>query len=64
MVPPAEAEVIIYFLEKGCSEKVAADFFQHYGSRQWKNQRGTLLRNWKAAAWDWIWKYDTISILS
>lgn len=54
-VPPDKEQVIIYFLEKGRSEKQAMDFFNFYTARRWKNSHGHTITNWKVHAWEYIW---------
>lgn len=54
-VPPAKDHVVIYFLEKGKSEKQALDFFELLSIRRWKNLRGETISNWKVHAWEYIW---------
>ena len=53
-IPPLKDHVIIYFLEKGASENLALNFFNHFNKRQWMNFRGDPLANWKVIAWEWI----------
>lgn len=60
-VPPLKEHVIIYFIQKGCLEKEAINFFMHYNERNWKNNRGTTLSNWKMTAWEWILKKRPIA---
>ncbi|MBN9293613.1 MAG: hypothetical protein J0G96_06505 [Flavobacteriia bacterium] len=55
-VPPQKPHVIIYFLEKGLSEKKAIDFFEQYAKRKWLNNQGNRIKNWKVHAWEWAWE--------
>ena len=55
-IPPLKEHVVIYFLQKGCSENLALDFFRHFDERKWRNLQGDSLSNWKVNAWDWILK--------
>ncbi|HEX5553186.1 MAG TPA: hypothetical protein VFX43_08045 [Chitinophagaceae bacterium] len=56
-VPPLKEHVKIYFQQKGCSEYEAMEFYQHFEDKQWINNRGGTLSNWKTAAWEWILKW-------
>ena len=53
-IPPLKEHVIIYFLEKGCLESDAVDFYQYFNKRKWKNKMHKQIPNWKAAAWNWM----------
>ena len=55
LVPPIKKHVLIYFQQKGRSEKEALLFFEHFSKRKWLNRRNTRLSNWKVAAWEWTW---------
>jgi len=55
-VPPLKEHVIIYFVQKGCVEKDAIDFFAYFYEKRWKNYQGKTLSNWKMAAWEWVLK--------
>lgn len=54
-IPPQINHVIIYFLQKGKSEKDALDFFYYYSEVKWRNRTGHLIKDWKMHAWEWIW---------
>lgn len=54
-IPPDKSQVVVYFLEKGDTEKSASEFFKEYSEKNWKNKRGTTIKNWKVHAWAWIW---------
>lgn len=54
-IPPDKEQVIVYFLEKGQSEKQALDFFAERAARKWRNLRGSVISNWKVHAWEYIW---------
>jgi hypothetical protein len=54
-VPPLKKDLIVYFKYYGKSENDAIIFFDYYKSKGWVNPRGTLIRNWKILAWQWIW---------
>lgn len=54
-IPPQKNHVIIYFIEKGLSEKQAIDFFSNYNQRGWRNLSGNIIANWKTHAWEWVW---------
>lgn len=47
--------VIIYLMQKGLTEKRAADFFNEYADKNWRNRNGALISNWKVHAWEWVW---------
>jgi hypothetical protein len=55
-VPPLKAHVIIYFLQKGMTEKAADFFFQQHDEAGWKFPDGKPVKNWKTLACDWIWE--------
>jgi len=55
-VPPSKEHVVIYFLQKGCSEQNALEFYQYFKDKDWKNNQNKQLSNWKMAAWEWILK--------
>lgn len=46
-VPPSEADVLAYFREKGQPEAQARKAFAHYNNFDWKDSRGTQVKNWK-----------------
>lgn len=54
-IPPEEHYVIIYFAQKGRSEKEALAFYLCYSLKNWRNRHGQPINNWKAHAWWWIW---------
>ena len=56
-VPPSVQHVAIYFMQKGCAEDLALEFFNYYEQRRWENIHGKLIKNWKATAWEWIWSH-------
>lgn len=55
-VPPVKEDIIIYFLEKVAPAGLATQFFNYFEDRNWKNNKGNPLSNWKTAAWEWIFK--------
>ncbi len=55
VIPPIKNHVIIYFLQKGLTEKQAIDFFDDYNERGWRNRSGDIISNWKVHAWEWVW---------
>jgi hypothetical protein len=55
-MPPKIKLVKIYFDQKGHAEEAANEFFQHYKCRKWKTKRGCPVKDWKAAANNWIWQ--------
>jgi hypothetical protein len=54
-IPPDKASVIIWFIEKGSNETTALNFYKFYQLRKWTNTRGTLIKDWKMRAWEWLW---------
>jgi hypothetical protein len=46
-VPPSEADVIAYFSQHGQPEAQARKAFAHYNNFDWKDSRGTQVKNWK-----------------
>jgi|GEM_PF-3439710 len=57
--PPKLEFVKIYFSQKGQSEAKAIAFFNHYKSNKWQTKRGCPIKNWMAAANNWIWANRT-----
>ncbi|HWB28294.1 MAG TPA: toprim domain-containing protein [Chitinophagaceae bacterium] len=55
IVPPPLFFVQVYFNQKGRTLLGAAMFFQYYSSYKWATPRGKKIRDWKAAANNWIW---------
>lgn len=53
-IPPEKKHVIVYFIQKGVSEKDALDFFNYYRDRNWMGKRNKFIINWKRKAWHWI----------
>jgi hypothetical protein len=45
--PPAVEQVIQFFLDNGFSESSARKAFSYYQDGDWKDSRGTQVRNWK-----------------
>jgi len=64
IVPPLRDHVIIYFLEKGATEKSAHEFWYQWNQRHWKGRGGILIANWKVCAWRWIYYSHTTNLLS
>lgn len=54
-LPPVKKYVFVYFQQKGLSIQAAAEFYKHYHKRGWLNPNGTLIKDWKMSAWQWIW---------
>jgi hypothetical protein len=54
-LPPLFEHVLIYFLEKKQSQQAADAFFQYFQKAHWVNSVGTKIKNWKTAAWYWIY---------
>lgn len=52
--PPTEAEAIAYFAEQGSSEKEAKSYIDYYTAKGWKIGEKAQMKNWKAAARNWI----------
>lgn len=52
--PPTEAEAIAYFAEQGSSEQEAKSFIDYYTAKGWKIGEKAQMKNWKAAARNWI----------
>lgn len=55
-VPPVKEHVIVYFIQKGFSEKEALSFFNFYNNRGWASKHNRLIKDWKRTAWQWIMK--------
>lgn len=53
-IPPPEEHVKIYFLEKEFPEVEAERFFNYYESVGWKVGGRTRMKDWKAAARNWM----------
>lgn len=52
--PPTEAEAIAYFAEQGSSEQEAKSFIDYYTANGWKQGGKAQIKDWKAAARNWI----------
>lgn len=52
--PPTEAEAMAYFAEQGSSEKEAKSYIDYYTAKGWKIGEKAQMKNWKAAARNWI----------
>lgn len=59
--PKKTEEVEIYFLEKKSNKLEAQKFFNYYESNGWKVGGKTAMKDWKAAARNWILKTDETS---
>lgn len=46
-IPPSEQEVVDYFKEKGYLEESAKKAFEYYETGEWKDSKGTPVKNWK-----------------
>jgi hypothetical protein len=55
-MPPTLQQVRIYFSQKKQSEVDAKEFYHHYKYCKWKGKRDRPVRDWKAAASNWIWE--------
>ncbi|HWB26319.1 MAG TPA: hypothetical protein VG738_12600 [Chitinophagaceae bacterium] len=55
VVPPPLFFVQVYFNQKGRTLPEATMFFQYYSSNKWTTPKGKKIRDWKAAANNWIW---------
>ncbi len=53
-IPPELDEVEIYFLEKGNSKTEASRFFNYFQSNGWLVGGRAKMKNWKAAANNWM----------
>ena len=53
-IPPKEDHVKIYFSEKGCPQTEAEKFYNYYQSNGWLIGGKTEMKDWKAAARNWI----------
>jgi len=51
--PPSEALAIAYFTQQGSTAQEASSFWDYYQSKGWKVGKATM-RDWKAAARNWI----------
>ena len=54
-IPPPLHFVNIYFTQKGRRLIEAREFFEFYSANKWTTPRCKKVRDWKAAANDWIW---------
>lgn len=52
--PPSLNEIIEFFKEKKANNKEAEKFFNHFESNGWKVGGKTPMKNWQAAAKNWI----------
>jgi hypothetical protein len=48
--PPTIDEVVDYFKERGYSESAAQKFYDYYSSAEWKDSKGSQVKNWKQKA--------------
>jgi hypothetical protein len=55
-MPPPFALVKIYFDQRGMDKSVC-EFYDEHELRQWKNQTGQPIINWKVCAAEWIYNY-------
>lgn len=53
-VPPNISEVVIYFLERDSTKLEAERFFNHYESNGWLVGGKSKMKNWEAAARNWL----------
>lgn len=51
--PPSEDDVLLFFSEQGASAEEAKHFFDYYTSNGWKVGKNAM-KDWKAAARNWI----------
>lgn len=59
---PKFYEVELYFNERDLPSFEANEFYSFYESRDWKRSDNTLMKNWQAAARNWIFKAKRIAI--
>ena len=52
--PPSQNEVIEFFKEKKANTEEAEKFFNHFESNGWKVGGKTPMKNWQAAAKNWL----------
>lgn len=57
-IPPKLDHVKIYFSQKNIPESEAEVFFFYYQDMDWKTETGTPVRDWKAAANEWVWNLE------
>jgi hypothetical protein len=55
-MPPPFALVEIYFDQKSMADYVW-EFYDEHELRQWKNQTGQPITNWKVCAAEWIYNH-------
>jgi hypothetical protein len=53
-IPPGKNDVIAYFQEKKCPEIEAEKFFNYFESNGWLVGGKTKMKDWKAAARNWL----------
>jgi len=53
-IPPKKEDVMVYFREKGYSQVEAEKFFNYFESNGWLVGGRTKMRDWKAAARNWM----------
>lgn len=53
-VPPQKLEITSFFSEKNASPEEAEKFFNHYESNGWKVGGKSPMKNWHAAARNWL----------
>lgn len=59
--PETVAEAVDYFATQGSSPDEAAIFFDHFQANGWRQAGKTLMRDWQAAARNWIRRTPVVS---
>ncbi len=54
-IPPTLQHLRIYFEQKGLPSLSAESFYSYCQQRNWKTKTGIPIKNWKAAANNWMW---------
>jgi hypothetical protein len=57
-IPPIWEEVLLFFKEKNNSEIEAEKFYNHFQSNGWLVGGKSKMRDWKAAARNWMLNTD------
>jgi len=60
VIPPTFQFVNIYFIQKGRKQVEAKAFFGFYSANNWTTPKDKKVRDWKAAASDWIWNLSQL----
>ncbi|TVP54458.1 MAG: hypothetical protein EA341_00175 [Mongoliibacter sp.] len=55
---PGIEQVRSYFQKMDCPVEEAEVFYYYYQSLDWRNENGTILRDWRSVAINWMWNLE------